>query len=274
MMKYKEEFYLLDGREDISLNQEDCDYFLYETDDTFNFKNKEDRGVIKNTIREKYEEFKASSIKQETYELKQGTYKFSFSRDYTELDTQEKLRKKTFWSGWNSIAYEKFINDSTEHYFFVIGDIKENTDKAIRLHIIHFERAKLDKLLQKKELAANGVYYFYFSQERDLDIDEILTNDFSSLEGTWKNGKNEKLIIKGATITNKNHKLFIPSKNDNVDFPFLYVKPFFGGGYAMGLLKAGDKLPKFPDVSNYMRPRLVLGQTLVQYKEYDYFYRS
>ena len=48
MMKYKEEFYLLDGREDISLNQEDCDYFLYETDDTFNFKNKEDRGVIKN----------------------------------------------------------------------------------------------------------------------------------------------------------------------------------------------------------------------------------
>lgn len=269
MMKYNEEFYLLDGREDISLNQEDCDYFVYETDHIYNFKFKVDREEIKEKLIAEYSEFNGSPIAK-------GKYKFSFSRDYTntDIDTQEKLPKKTFWSGWNSIAYERYIKNSTEHYFFVISDITENTEEPKRFHIIHFERTKLDKLLQKKELAANGVYYFYFSQERDLNIDKILKNDFSSLEGTWKNGKNEKLIIKGTAITNRNHKLIAPSEDENVDFPFLHVRPFFGGGYAMGLLKAGDKLPEFSDVSNFMRPRLVLGQSLVPYNEYDYFYRS
>lgn len=265
MMKYNKIFNLLDGRENISINQDDCDYFVYETIE--NLRDKSSRESIKKRIINEYENFKSSNTAE-------SKYKFSFSMDYTDSDTLESLRKKTFWSGWNSMSYERYINDIADHYFFIISEGKKLSGEKTELHIIHFDRAKLDVFLQKKEVAANGVYYFYFSKERDLNIEKILERDFSSLEGVWKNGKNEEIVIEGSTITNRNHKLTIPNKNDDVHFPFLYVSGVFVGGYAMGLLKSGDKLPLYSDVSNYMRPRLVLGQALVQYGEDDYFYRS
>ncbi len=63
----------------------------------------------------------------------------------------------------------------------------------------------------------------------------------------------------------------------NESLPILYIRGKFGDRRNMFLLQAGHKISdfsEFEDSSNYMRPRLVLGQSLIQYKEDDYFYRS
>lgn len=264
--KTKNNFILLDGRENITLDQTQCDYFQMQSNN--DYRKVSEKSLLKEEI------LKEFRVKNNDTGIKLGDYKFSFSKDYSDKETQLKCYQKTYWSGWNSFSFESYKRQRAEDYFFVVGEFSESMDEEKKYHIIHFKREKLDEFLNKKELAANGVYYFYFSMEKELEINQILKNDFSSLEGTWKNGRNEKLVILGNRITNRNHKIIAPNKEEIRGLPFLYVRGMFVGGYAMGLLPKNKSLSDFIDNSNIKRPRLVLGQNIKEYSEDEYFYRD
>lgn len=254
---------LLDGRENITLNENQIDYFLLETDE--NYRNKEDRAEIKKFILDNCEKISSQD----------NNIKFSFSKDYTIDESQHKIRNKWKWGGWNSFSLESYLKNAADDYFFIVGENKDNQEKEYLLHIIHFTHENLEKHLYKKELAANGVYYFYFCQERDFDLDKINNGDFDSLSGTWINGEGEKLEIStNGEILNRNFKLFLPHREEKSSLPFVHVRGNFTGGFAMGILKINETIPNFDNHSNELRPRLVLGQTMKEYREAEYFYRN
>ena len=190
-----------------------------------------------------------------------------------ELTEKKKKNNSYRWQSWNSFSFEKFVNRLVENYIFIILE-QNNLDSLI--HVIHFKQEDLDKLLKLKKLTSNGVYHFYFCQEKDIKINEIWEKNFTSLSGTWQNGKKETIIIQpDGTISNKSWKIRVPERLNKKN-PWLDIRAGMTG-FAMGLYNIGLKNTTFDgkiiDQSDWTRPRLILTQNQVNFPKESYYYR-
>ncbi|URZ86709.1 hypothetical protein KIW23_06335 [Floricoccus penangensis] len=107
----------------------------------------------------------------------------------------------------------------------------------------------------------------------DLDIQAINNGDFSTLVGTWKNGKGENITINADGTTNTG--LTIKSVKDSDKTSKVPYANLTGGqtGGALGLYKIGFKNPD-GDQSDPSRPRLIIAQNGGNYPADKYYYRS
>lgn len=108
-----------------------------------------------------------------------------------------------------------------------------------------------------------------------MNTNSILNGDFSTLAGTWKNGKGSTLIIDIDGTVNNNLKI----NNDitqNFEVPTISVRPKSpaAGGFLIYLFKAGELNPK-GDTSNNSKDRIIGSQNSVSYfPPEEYYYRQ
>lgn len=62
------------------------------------------------------------------------------------------------------------------------------------------------------------------TSEQDFDIDAINNGDFSSLVGTWKNGKGDVCIINSDGTTNRGETLTLIKERNSESFLFPFVE--------------------------------------------------
>lgn len=109
---------------------------------------------------------------------------------------------------------------------------------------------------------------------KDLNIDAINNGDFTSLIGTWRNGKNDFLIINMDGTTNKEFAVHGVSESDKKSkIPYASLSTGGPGGAALGLYKIGFKNPE-GDSSDSTKPRLTISQQGGNYSSDAYYYRE
>lgn len=110
---------------------------------------------------------------------------------------------------------------------------------------------------------------------QDLDIEAINNGDFSTLVGTWKNGKGNVLVINPDGLVNDNQKITPVQNSDKTSkVPYVNIKSIpEGPGAAIGLYKVGFLNPE-GDNSDTTKPRLVLTQQIGNYEANAYYYRQ
>ena len=103
----------------------------------------------------------------------------------------------------------------------------------------------------------------------DLDIEAINSGDFTTLAGTWENGRGEILTIYGDGSTDrKGYVRAVPDSDKNSKIPYVSFN-----GIAIGLLKIGFSNPE-GDQSDVSQPRLVVTQQAGNYDASFYYYRK
>lgn len=111
--------------------------------------------------------------------------------------------------------------------------------------------------------------------ETDLDVAGIQAGDFSTLAGTWRNGKNRSIKINVDGTTGNQAKV-VPAASTSAEskIPFVNLVPTQpGSGAAIGLYKIGFANPD-GDQSDTTRPRIVITQASGIYPAEDYYYRQ
>ncbi|EGO8274267.1 DUF6287 domain-containing protein [Enterococcus faecalis] len=107
----------------------------------------------------------------------------------------------------------------------------------------------------------------------DLDTTAINTSDFTTLAGTWKNGKGESLIIHPDGSTNTGGMITKDSPTDE-SRPITSLSIRWGPtGAALLLYKIGVENPN-GDQSDKTEPRLLITQDSGNYPAEEYYYRS
>lgn len=107
----------------------------------------------------------------------------------------------------------------------------------------------------------------------DLDIKAINTGDFTTLAGTWKNGKGDSLIINPNGSTNTGGIITKDSPTDESQ-PITSLSIRWGPtGATLLLYKIGVENPN-GDQSDKTKPRLLITQDSGNYPAEDYYYRS
>lgn len=108
----------------------------------------------------------------------------------------------------------------------------------------------------------------------DLDVNQILSGNYESLAGTWRNGKGDTLTISADGTINEDGVIRSASKNDN-GLVYLAAGSNNGapGGFAIGLFPIGVENP-LGDYSDISKPRLVAGQQFVDFPAEAYYYRK
>ncbi|WP_375178886.1 DUF6287 domain-containing protein [Enterococcus rotai] len=110
--------------------------------------------------------------------------------------------------------------------------------------------------------------------DNDLNIEAINNGDFTSLIGTWKNGKNDVLIINTDGTTNMAFVVHgVPESGKTSKVPFASLSAGGPGGVALGLYKIGFKNPD-GDSSDSTKPRLIITQQGGNYSSDSYYYRQ
>ncbi|WP_213087399.1 DUF6287 domain-containing protein [Streptococcus pacificus] len=111
----------------------------------------------------------------------------------------------------------------------------------------------------------------YQTQEKDLDIEAINNGDFSSLVGTWKNGKGNTLVIYEDGSLNDDAQLYAVQNSGEISkVPYASISYGYTGA-ALGLYKIGFKNPD-GDQSDTSRPRLIISQQGGNYSADSYYY--
>lgn len=107
----------------------------------------------------------------------------------------------------------------------------------------------------------------------DLDTTAINTGDFTTLAGTWKNGKGDSLIIHPDGSTNTGGMIAKDSPTDE-SRPITSLSIRWGPtGAALLLYKIGVENPN-GDQSDKTKPRLLITQDSGNYPAEEYYYRS
>ncbi|MCO5445759.1 DUF6287 domain-containing protein [Enterococcus faecalis] len=107
----------------------------------------------------------------------------------------------------------------------------------------------------------------------DLDTTAINAGDFTTLVGTWKNGKGESLIIHPDGSTNTGGMITKDSPTDE-SRPITSLSIRWGPtGAALLLYKIGVENPN-GDQSDKTKPRLLITQDSGNYPVEEYYYRS
>lgn len=103
----------------------------------------------------------------------------------------------------------------------------------------------------------------------DLNIDQILNGDYTSLAGTWKNGR-------GQTFEFSDEGMNISSpRESSYGTVILACGAANGapGGFAIEVYPTGVKNPK-GDHSDSSQPRLIAGQQFIDFPAEAYYYRE
>ena len=103
----------------------------------------------------------------------------------------------------------------------------------------------------------------------DLNIDQILNGDYTSLAGTWKNGR-------GQTFEFSDEGMNISSpRESSYGTVILACGAANGapGGFAIEVYPIGVKNPK-GDHSDSSQPRLIAGQQFIDFPAEAYYYRE
>ena len=107
----------------------------------------------------------------------------------------------------------------------------------------------------------------------DLDTTAINAGDFTTLVGTWKNGKGESLIIHPDGSTNTGGMITKDSPTDE-SRPITSLSIRWGPtGAALLLYRIGVENPN-GDQSDKTKPRLLITQDSGNYPAEEYYYRS
>lgn len=107
----------------------------------------------------------------------------------------------------------------------------------------------------------------------DLDTTAINAGDFTTLVGTWKNGKGESLIIHPDGSTNTGGMITKDSPTDEPR-PITSLSIRWGPtGAALLLYRIGVENPN-GDQSDKTKPRLLITQDSGNYPAEEYYYRS
>ena len=107
----------------------------------------------------------------------------------------------------------------------------------------------------------------------DLDTTAINAGDFTTLVGTWKNGKGESLIIHPDGSTNTGGMITKDSPTDE-SRPITRLSIRWGPtGAALLLYRIGVENPN-GDQSDKTKPRLLITQDSGNYPAEEYYYRS
>lgn len=107
----------------------------------------------------------------------------------------------------------------------------------------------------------------------DLNIDQILNGDYTSLAGTWKNGRGQTFefsdegMLEGMNISSP--------RESSYGTVILACGAANGapGGFAIEVYPTGVKNPK-GDHSDSSQPRLIAGQQFIDFPTEAYYYRE
>lgn len=107
----------------------------------------------------------------------------------------------------------------------------------------------------------------------DLNIDQILNGDYTSLAGTWKNGRGQTFefsdegMLEGMNISSP--------RESSYGAVILACGAANGapGGFAIEVYPTGVKNPK-GDHSDSSQPRLIAGQQFIDFPAEAYYYRE
>lgn len=107
----------------------------------------------------------------------------------------------------------------------------------------------------------------------DLNIDQILNGDYTSLAGTWKNGRGQTFefsdegMLEGMNISSP--------RDSSYGTVILACGAANGapGGFAIEVYPSGVKNPK-GDHSDSSQPRLIAGQQFIDFPAEAYYYRE
>lgn len=107
----------------------------------------------------------------------------------------------------------------------------------------------------------------------DLNIDQILNGDYTSLAGTWKNGRGQTFefsdegMLEGMNISSPRERSY--------GTVILACGAANGapGGFAIEVYPTGVKNPK-GDHSDSSQPRLIAGQQFIDFPAEAYYYRE
>ena len=107
----------------------------------------------------------------------------------------------------------------------------------------------------------------------DLNIDQILNGDYTSLAGTWKNGRGQTFefsdegMLEGMNISSP--------RESSYGTVILACGAANGapGGFAIEVYPTGVKNPK-GDHSDSSQPRLIAGQQFIDFPAEAYYYRE
>ncbi|MDT2758219.1 DUF6287 domain-containing protein [Enterococcus xiangfangensis] len=111
--------------------------------------------------------------------------------------------------------------------------------------------------------------------ETDLDVEAILTGDFATLAGTWKNGEGRTLTINADGTTDNQEKIVAQRSEPAEDgISYVSIMPINGGGgAAIALYKIGATNPE-GDQSDTTRPRIIITQNSGSFPAEEYYYRQ
>ncbi len=110
-------------------------------------------------------------------------------------------------------------------------------------------------------------------KEKDLDIAAINGGNFSSLAGTWRNGKGAEIVIQAdGKVKGQGSLKAVADSDKKSKIPYVEMK-MGETGAAIGLLKIGFQNPD-GDQSDTSKPRLVVTQSAGNYPADQYFYRQ
>lgn len=117
--------------------------------------------------------------------------------------------------------------------------------------------------------------------EQDLNIDAIANGDYTTLVGSWKNGRGESFIINSDGTTSNNLIIeYHPEISDSINnpIPSVLIRPNDDsniGGASLELFKIGFTNPyvEYGEHSDTSRPRIKISQS-ANFEANDYYYRQ
>ena len=192
------------------------------------------------------------------------------SNDPYRISTQENI--VTIEAGNGKVQRKQFTKEELFNEFYNNDQAQQATNKLA---------TKIIPVEQLNEIIKEKYHLDTFPNPtpvQDLNKEAILKGDFSTLVGTWKNGKGEVLVInsdKSVTWNGYAMVIDIPKIDQNYE-PFLSIRTDSKGsvaGAAIGMFKIGE-LNKYGDQSDTSQPRLVITQNSADFPADSYFYRD
>lgn len=192
------------------------------------------------------------------------------SNDPYRISTQENII--TIEAGNATVQRKQFTKEELFNEFYN-NDQAQQVSNKLASKIIPVER--LNEIIKEK-------YHLDTfptpAPMQDLDIAAILNGDFSTLVGTWKNGRGDILVINynKSVIWNEYNCIVNIPKGKQKEEPFLSLRADSEGsigGAAIAMFKIGEH-NKYGDQSDTSKPRLVITQNSANFSADMYLYRD
>lgn len=158
-------------------------------------------------------------------------------------------------------------NNQKRVFYLVPPNVTGPTDRTSSEKTVFEVRG--DDIVQMIYQKPNWWENYEKAVEIDLDIEAINSGDFSSLVGTWANGRGEEFTINQDGTTSFGGEIVAVPNSDKISkIPYASLR-----GAALGFFKIGFENPE-GDQSDTSRPRIVITQSAGNYEPDLYYYRK